>query len=155
VLTVASGRFSVVRFLKCFYIFLTVRVLSSTLLPSFFGPLTIGTNRESATPCPLSSSSSHNRFGFIATTTAVGAREGGLPWAKRTTSPYHVRLHIGSIVAGYEDLISHGGLTFFPTIYKLFATCIDSASCFLQTLHLKEMPLPCHLGHSLNNSGCL
>jgi hypothetical protein len=52
----------------------------------------------------------------------IGTSTGGLPWVRRTTSPY----------AG-----------------SLFATYMGSASCFLRTPHFWKLPLPCWRGPSV------
>jgi len=48
-------------------------------------------------PLSLPASGSPLRVGFITMTAVVLVRAGGLPWVRHTTSPYPVRLHVGSI----------------------------------------------------------
>ena len=92
---------------------LVFRVFSSTLLPGFIGP------ESSVPPVNLPPSaplrfgvSSSIRFAVVSTIApalfylrpSVGSsgnindRTGGLPWVRRTTSPYAVRLHVGSVL---------------------------------------------------------
>jgi len=92
---------------------LVFRVLSSTLLPGFIGP------ESSVPPVNLPPSaplrfgvSSSIRFAVVSTIAPalfylrpsvdssgnINDRTGGLPWVRRTTSPYAVRLHVGSVL---------------------------------------------------------
>ncbi len=77
--------------------FLVVRVLPSTLLPGFIGPESsvLPVNLPPSVPCPASGSPI--RFGFMAPLATIGTSTGGLPWVRRTTSPYAVQLHFGSV----------------------------------------------------------
>ncbi len=78
-------------------IFPVVRVLSSTLLPGFFGPESsvLSVNLPPSVPCPASGSPI--RFGFMVPMATIGTSTGRLPWVRRTTSPYAVQLHFGSV----------------------------------------------------------
>jgi hypothetical protein len=76
---------------------LVVRVLSSTPLPGFTGPESsvLSVNLPPSGPFPL-----RGRLigiGFLTSLTAFNVRSGGLPWVRRTTSPYTVQLHFGSV----------------------------------------------------------
>ena len=78
-------------------LFLVVRVLSSTLFPGFIGPessvLTV--DLPPSDPYPLRVLLIG--IGFLASIAAFNVRSGGLPWVRRTTSPYPVQLHFGSV----------------------------------------------------------
>ena len=92
---------------------LVVRVLSSTLLPGFIGP-------ESSVP-PVNCHPLHTPplrvllcgFSFM----AFIAIAGGLPWVRRTTSPYPGPLHYGSI-RRILGLAYPRGLDLLPTAIK-------------------------------------
>jgi len=77
--------------------FLIVRVLSSTLLPGFIGPESsvLPVNLPPSVPCPASGSPI--RFGFMVSPATADTITGGLPWIRRTSSPYRVQLHFGSV----------------------------------------------------------
>ena len=62
-------------------------------------------------------------------------RAGGLPWVRRTPSPYPVQLHVSSII---PDIRSRSLTPARPSPQRhiagsLFATYTNSASCFLRT----------------------
>jgi hypothetical protein len=80
-----------------FAFFLVVRVLSSTPLPGFTGPESsvLSVNLPPSGPSPLRGLLVG--IGFLTSLTAFDARPGGLPWVRRTTSPYPVQLHFGSV----------------------------------------------------------
>ncbi len=73
------------------------RVFSSTLLPGFSGPESsvLPVDLPPSDPSPLRDLLIG--LGFMASLAAVEARSGGLPWVRRTTSPYAVQLHWGSV----------------------------------------------------------
>ena len=73
------------------------RVLSSTLLPGFVGPESsvLPVNLPPSVPCPASGSPI--RFGFMISLATIDIITGRLPWVRRTTSPYTVQLHFGSV----------------------------------------------------------
>ena len=77
--------------------FLVVRVLSSTPLPDFTGPESsvLSVNLPPSGPFPLRGLLIG--IGFLTSLTALDVRPGGLPWVRRTTSPYSVQLHFGSV----------------------------------------------------------
>jgi len=77
--------------------FLIVRVLSSALLPGFTGPESsvLSVNLPPSGPYPLRVLLIE--FGFLTSITAFDVKPGGLPWVRRTTSPYPVQLHFGSV----------------------------------------------------------
>ena len=77
--------------------FLVVRVLSSTPLPDFTGPESsvLPVNLPPSGPFPLRGLLIG--IGFLTSLTALDVRPGGLPWVRRTTSPYPVQLHFGSV----------------------------------------------------------
>jgi len=122
--------------------FLVVRVLSSTLLPGFSGP------ESSLLPVDLPPSAPPLRvllvgIGFLTSVAAFNVSSGGLPWVRRTTSPYPVQLHFGS-----PDIRSRSPMPARPPprchiVGSLFATYMGSASCFLRTPHFWNLPLPC------------
>ncbi len=68
----------------------TVTSVSSALSPRYYSWI--------CHPLPLFASGSPRQFGFLSSlaTTAVD-RTGGLPWVRRTPSPYLVRLHVRSV----------------------------------------------------------
>jgi hypothetical protein len=78
-------------------VFPVVRVLSSTLLPGFIGPESsvLSVNLPPSVPCPASGSPI--RFGFMVPMATLDTSTGRLPWVRRTTSPYAVQLHFGSV----------------------------------------------------------
>jgi hypothetical protein len=77
--------------------FLVIRVLSSTPLPGFTGPESsvLSVNLPPSGPYPLRGLLIG--VGFLTSLTAFDVRPGGLPWVRRTTSPYPVQLHFGSV----------------------------------------------------------
>jgi len=77
--------------------FQVFRVLSSTLLPGFFGPESsvLSANLPPSVPCPASGPPI--RFGFMVSLATIDTITGGLPWVRRTSSPYPVQLHFGSV----------------------------------------------------------
>ena len=77
--------------------FLIVRVLSSTPLPGFIGPESsvLSVNLPPSGPYPLRGLLIGT--GFLKFIAAFNFRPGGLPWVRRTTSPYTVQLHFGSV----------------------------------------------------------
>jgi len=93
-------------------------------------------------PLSLTASGSPPRFGFMALMTAFNTRAGGLPWVRRTTSPYPVQLHVGSILPDIRPRL------FTPArpspqrhiAGSLFATYMGSASCFLRTPRFRQCP---------------
>ena len=74
-----------------------VRVLSSTLSPGFSGPESSVLSVNLPPSDPLPASGSPYRFGFLTSIAAFNVRPGGLPWVRRTTSPYPIQLHFGSV----------------------------------------------------------
>jgi hypothetical protein len=80
------------------FLFLVLRVFSSALSPGFIGPASSVLSVDLPPSAPSPASGSPYRFGFIAPLAAFSARSGGLPWVRRTTSPYPVRLHLGSVL---------------------------------------------------------
>ena len=78
-------------------LFLIVRVLSSTLLPGFIGPESsvLSVNLPPSDPYPLQVLLIG--IGFLTSIAAFNVKPGGLPWVRRTTSPYPVQLHFGSV----------------------------------------------------------
>jgi len=46
-------------------------------------------------PLPLIALGSPLRFGLLSSLATIDDRAGGLPWVRRTTSPYPVQLHVG------------------------------------------------------------
>jgi hypothetical protein len=78
-------------------LFLIVRVLSSTPLPGFTGPTSsvLSVNLPPSGPFPLRGLLIG--IGFLTSLTAFDVRPGRLPWVRRTTSPYTVQLHFGSV----------------------------------------------------------
>ena len=76
---------------------LVVRILSSTPLPGFIGPESsvLSVNLPPSGPYPLRGLLI--RYGFLTPLTAFNVRPGGLPWVRRTASPYPVQLHFGSV----------------------------------------------------------
>jgi len=80
-----------------FFFFLVVRVLSSTPLPGFTGPESsvLSVNLPPSGPCPLRVLLIG--IGFLTSLTAFDVRPGGLPWVRRTTSPYPAQLHFGLV----------------------------------------------------------
>ena len=79
------------------FLFLVLRVFSSALLPGFIGPASsvLSVDLPPSDPYPLRDLLI--RVGFMTPLAAFSARSGGLPWVRRTTSPYPVRLHLGSV----------------------------------------------------------
>jgi len=79
------------------FCFLIVRVLSSTLLPGFTGPESsvLSVNLPPSGPYPLRVLLIG--IGFLTPIATFSVRPGGLPWVRRTTSPYPVQLHFGSV----------------------------------------------------------
>jgi hypothetical protein len=77
--------------------FQVFRVLSSALLPGFFGPKSsvLSVNLPPSVPCPASGSPI--RFGFMVSLATADTITGRLPWVRRTSSPYRVQLHFGSV----------------------------------------------------------
>ena len=77
--------------------FLVVRIFSSTPLPGFIGP------ESSVIPVDLPPSDPYPLrvlligIGSLTPIAAFNVRPGGLPWVRRTTSPYTVQLHFGSV----------------------------------------------------------
>ena len=73
--------------------FQVFRVLSSALLPGFIGPESsvLPVNLPPSVPCLASGSPIW--FGFMISDISTGR----LPWVRRTTSPYAVQLHFGSV----------------------------------------------------------
>ena len=61
-------------------------------------PRVISTSRGSATLCHLPALGSPPRFSALSSPTAFDDRAGGLPWVRRTTSPYPVQLHVSSVL---------------------------------------------------------
>lgn len=59
-------------------------------------PRVFSTTRTSATLCHLPASGSPRRVSALLPAAGFGNRAGGLPWVRRTTSPYRVRLHVRS-----------------------------------------------------------
>ena len=77
--------------------FLVVRILSSTPLPGFIGPESsvLPVNLPPSGPYPLRGLLIG--IGFLKSIAAFNFKPGGLPWVRRTTSPYPVQLHFGSV----------------------------------------------------------
>ena len=77
--------------------FLVVRIFSSTPLPGFIGPESsvIPVDLPPSDPSPLRVLLIG--IGFLTSIAALNVRPGGLPWVRRTTSPYPVQLHFGSV----------------------------------------------------------
>ena len=77
--------------------FLVIRVLSSALLPGFIGP------ESSVLSVDLPPSGLYPfrvlliGIGFLTSIATFNVTPGGLPWVRRTTSPYPVQLHFGSV----------------------------------------------------------
>ena len=76
---------------------LIVRVLSSTLLPGFIGPESSVLSVDLPPSGPYPFRVLLIGFGFLTSITAFNVKPGGLPWVRRTTSPYPVQLHFGSV----------------------------------------------------------
>jgi hypothetical protein len=114
VLTVASGGFSAAKLLLFVCSFLVAKVLSSTLLPGFFGPgsSVLSVNLPPSAPSPPRDYPP--RLGFMVTSATLITSAGGLPWVRRTTSPYPVQLHSGSVHRIY-GLAIPCKLDLFPT----------------------------------------
>ena len=73
------------------------------------------------------------QIGFLLSSATIDIRTDGLPWVRRTTSPYSVRLHVSSID---PDIRSRLFLSARPSPQhhiagSLFATYTGSTSCFL------------------------
>jgi len=84
--------------------------------------------------------SSSSRFSVVSGN--IDHSTGGLPWVRRTTSPYPVRLHVRLVL---PDIRSRLITSARPPLQhhiagSLFATYTGSASCFLQTHHLWICP---------------
>ena len=79
------------------HVFQVFRILPSALLPGFFGPESsvLSVNLPPSVPYPASGSPI--RFGFMVSLTTMDTITGGLPWVRRTSSPYRVQLHFGSV----------------------------------------------------------
>ena len=77
--------------------FLVVRIFSSTPLPGFIGPESsvIPVDLPPSDPSPLRVLLIG--IGFLTSIAAFNVRPGGLPWVRRTTSPYPIQLHFGSV----------------------------------------------------------
>ena len=77
--------------------FLVIRILSSTPSPGFIGPESsvLSVNLPPSDPYPLRVLLIG--IGFLTSITAFNVRSGGLPWVRRSTSPYSVQLHFGSV----------------------------------------------------------
>jgi len=77
--------------------FLIVRIFSSTPLPGFIGPESsvLSVNLPPSGPYPLRVLLIG--FGFLTSLAAFDVRPGALPWVRRSTSPYTVQLHFGSV----------------------------------------------------------
>ena len=78
-------------------LFLVVGIFSSTPLPGFIGPELSVLSVDLPPPDPFTVSGSPYRFGFLTSCAAFEVRSVGLPWVRRSTSPYPVQLHFGLV----------------------------------------------------------
>ena len=78
-------------------LFLVVRILSSTPSPGFIGPDSSVLSVNLPPSDPYSFRVLLIGIGFLTSIAAFNVRSGGLPWVRRTTSPYPVQLHFGSV----------------------------------------------------------
>jgi len=125
--------------------FLIVRVLSSTPLPGFTGPESsvLSVNLPPSGPYPLRDLLIG--IGFLTPSAAFNFRPGGLPWVRHSTSPIY---RPTSLRFGSPDIRPRSPTPARPPprchiVGSLFATYTGSASCFLQTAHFWNLPLPC------------
>ena len=79
---------------------------------------------------PLLAAGSPRRVGFLSSLATFDDRTGGLPWVRRTTSPYPVRLHV-SWFSGYQVSLYLACSTSSPTPYSRFAVRYVHRFCLM------------------------
>jgi hypothetical protein len=95
-------------------------------------------NLPPSVPCPASGSPI--RFGFMVSITTMDPITGGLPWVRRTSSPYRVQLHFGS-VRRISGLARPCMLDLLPAAVHGFCLMLPPDAPFLETaLALLALP---------------
>ena len=77
---------------------LILRVFSSTLLPGFIGPDSSVLPVNLPPSVPYLALGSPRQVGFLSSEATPMTGQVGLPWVRRTTSLYPVRLHVRSVL---------------------------------------------------------
>lgn len=151
-LTVASGGSSNINTLSSFTS-LVLRVLSSTLLPGFFGPESSVLPVNLPPPCTLPASGSPYRFSFIVPSAALQHQCSRASLGKTHHLPISRPASRQVGYSRYQALPSHAGSTSLPTPFSWFALRYVHRFCLMLPSDIHLWFCPCLVGVALP-SGC-